>query len=327
MENNSNKQTVSIIIPVLNEEKYISVCIDSLLNQTYPIDKMEIIVIDGCSTDNTVKLCESFMSRANIRVLSNPQKKTTYALNQGIKESTGRYIIRIDAHANYAKDYVEKCVSYLQTMDIENVGGIAITKGKGKMGSAIACMLSSKFGVGGSGFRTDAVSGYVDTVPFGAFRKELFDKIGYFNHNLPRSEDNDINARIRSTGGKVWLANDIHFTYYCRDTLSGILKMALQNGNALFRTLAENPRAMSIRHFIPFGFFISIVLLPIGMLFTPIAGVLLGAELLAYGLLDIYFSFKGENRKYTKILLWLYPLFHITYGLGSFLGLIAVKLY
>lgn len=318
---------VSIIIPTLNEEKYIGECLESLINQSYSSKATEILIIDGCSIDNTINICKTYTEQANIRILKNEKKKTTYALNKGIKEAQGKYIIRIDAHAYYAQDYVEKCVYYLDNLDVENVGGIAETKGKGKTGEAIAKMLSSKFGVGDSAFRTQGQSGYVDTVPFGAFRKEVFDKIGGFNHNLPRSEDNDINARIRDIGGKIWLADDIKFVYYCRDTIKGILKMSIQNGNALFRTMKENHKAMSVRHFIPFCFFISLIVLPLGSLICPIARILLGFELLLYLILDAYFSFKRINKGSRVMLMWLFPLFHLTYGFGSFLGLIGVKLY
>lgn len=327
MESSNEKIIVSIIIPVLNEERYISECLDSLIAQSYPTELMEIIIVDGCSADKTVEICKNYIFKANIRILTNKNKKTTYGLNIGIDNAVGKYIIRIDAHAKYNWDYVKKCVFYLDTMDIDNVGGVAETRGKGKIGNAIAHMVSSKFGVGGSAFRTNGESGYVDTVPFGAFRRELFDKIGKFNHNLPRSEDNDINARIRDAGGKIWLANDIHFIYYCRDTIKGILKMALQNGNALFRTLKENPKAMSIRHFIPFIFFVSLIALPIISFFYPIVYRLFGIELLLYFALDVYFSFCQKNRACSLLLIWMFPLFHITYGLGSFLGLIGVKLY
>lgn len=318
---------VSIIVPVLNEEKYILGCLSSIQKQTYPHELVEVIIVDGCSTDQTVNLCRKFESDFNLCIYENVKQKTTYALNIGIEKAKGVYILRLDAHAEYPEDYIEKCIYYLDTMNVDNVGGIVVTKGKNKMGQAIACMLSSKFGVGDSTFRTNGKSGYVDTVPFGAFRKEVFSKIGLFNNNLPRSEDNDINARIRANNGKVWLANDIKSTYYCRDTVKDILKMALQNGNALFRTLKENPKAMSFRHFIPFLFTISLIILPLISIFILFFKILFVLELGLYFLLDLIFSLEKNSIKYSYILIWLYPAFHIAYGIGSFLGLINIDLY
>lgn len=322
----SDNIIVSVIIPMLNEEKYIENCINSLINQTFPKFQMEWLLIDGDSNDNTVAICRKYEKDNPIRILRNPDKKTTYALNLGIKESIGKYIVRMDAHALYDNNYIEKCVYYLENTDADNVGGIAITEAKGFVGTAIAKMLSSTFGVGGSAFRVSNESGYVDTVPFGAFRREVFERIGLFNNDLPRSEDNDINARIRESGGKIWLSNEIRFTYYCRDNVRDILSMGLKNGNALFHTLRVNKEAMSLRHFVPFLFFLSILILPILSLLCPVFKYIFITEWALYLLLDFYFSFI-KNGKYGVVLLWLFPLFHFVYGLGSFIGLLGIKSY
>lgn len=319
-----NTVDVSVIIPMLNEEKYISRCIESLLSQTYPKKMMEWLLIDGNSDDKTVEICKQYIDKGPIRILNNAKKKTTYALNLGIENSRGRYIIRLDAHAEYNPDYIEKCVYYLETTDADNVGGIAVTKAEGYVGNAIATMLSSRFGVGDSSFRTEGKSGYVDTVPFGAFRKEIFSKVGMFNHNLPRSEDNDINARIRAAGGKIWLSKEIVFTYYCRDNVPAVLMMGFKNGNALFQTFKINPKAMSLRHYVPFAFFMSVMLMPIANCFVPIAKHLFFAEMVLYFLIDLFYSFCKNSWKYGFITLWLYPLFHLAYGCGSFLGLLGI---
>ena len=322
----SDNIIVSVIIPMLNEEKYIENCINSLINQTFPKCQMEWLLIDGDSNDNTVAICRKYEKDNPIRILRNPDKKTTYALNLGIKESIGKYIVRMDAHALYDNNYIEKCVYYLENTDADNVGGIAITEAKGFVGTAIAKMLSSTFGVGGSAFRVSNESGYVDTVPFGAFRREVFERIVLFNNDLPRSEDNDINARIRESGGKIWLSNEIRFTYYCRDNVRDILSMGLKNGNALFHTLRVNKEAMSLRHFVPFLFFLSILILPVLSLLCPVFKYIFITEWALYLLLDFYFSFI-KNGKYGVVLLWLFPLFHFVYGLGSFIGLLGIKSY
>ncbi len=319
--------TVSVIIPLYNEERFIENCIRSLASQTYSKSDMEWILVDGNSTDKTVEIIKGFIDDFPILLLNNPKRKTPYALNMAINEAKGKYIIRLDAHASFASDYIEKCVHYLDTTDADNVGGVAETEAKGFVGGAISYMLSTKFGVGGSDFRVGEGNKYVDTVPFGAFRREVFERVGLFNTELLRSEDNDMNARIRESGGKIWLADDIRFKYYCRDTVGGILKMGMQNGNALFRTLKVNPKAMSVRHFIPFMFLMSIILMPIISAFVPFGWFVFGAELMLYSLLNIYFSFFNKNPRYGLVTIWLYPLFHICYGLGSLLGLVGITLY
>ncbi|MBE7047848.1 MAG: glycosyltransferase family 2 protein [Ruminococcaceae bacterium] len=320
------EKKVSVIIPVYNEEKYINRCLDSVVRQTYPKSLTEIIIVDGGSTDQTKSLIANYESLLNIHLIHNAKRMVTYALNLGIENATGDYIIRLDAHAEFKEDYIEKCVYYLNTTDAQNVGGIAETVGIGKFGEMNAEILSSKFGVGNSAFRTETKSGYVDTVPFGAFRKEVFDSVGLFNSALPRSEDNDMNSRIRAMGGKIFMAADIRFTYFCRDTIGGLLNQGMKNGNALFLTLRKNPKAMSVRHFIPFLFVLSLIVMPyLSALLEQFLFVFI-AEMLLYGFLDVYFSLKGNKRNFVYKL-WMYPLFHITYGLGSVLGMFNIKLY
>ena len=320
---------VSVIIPLYNEEKYIKNCLDSLAAQTYPLDKTEWILVDGNSTDKTVQIIEDYR-KSNfypIILLHNPKRKTPFALNMAIQKAKGKYIIRLDAHSYFYPDYIEKCVHYLINKDVDNVGGIAETEANSFVGKSIAKMLSTKFGVGGSDFRIGCGNRYVDTVPFGAFKREVFEKVGLFNTKLLRSEDNDMNSRIRQSGGKIWLADDIRFKYYCRDTIKGILKMGIQNGNALFFTLKENPQAMSIRHFIPFLFLLSLIIMPIFMVIHPFFGYAFLLEGILYLLLDFYFSFCKKDAKYGLITVWLYPLFHVVYGIGSLLGLLGIELY
>lgn len=319
--------TVSVVMPVYNEEKFLHRCLDSLLAQTFPAGEIEYILVDGGSTDRTHEIISKYAEKLPIRLLHNSKRKVTYALNMGIEEARGTYLIRMDAHAEYDAQYIEKCVFYLQTTDADNVGGLAETVGTGFVGEQNAQILSSRFGVGNSGFRTNAQSGYVDTVPFGAFRREIFDKIGKFDPELPRSEDNDFNSRIRAQGGKIYLANDIRFTYYCRQTVSGLLDQGIKNGNALFLTLRKNPKAMSLRHYVPFAFLMSLIIMPVLSCFFSVARWLFAAELMLYFVLDVCFSCSSKSLKAWLYKLFMYPLFHITYGAGSVLGLINIKLY
>jgi len=326
----SKEITVSVVMPVYNEEKYIVKCVESLLLQDYPIDDMEWIFVDGCSKDKTVEILNGYAEKYPelIRVYSNPDKIVPYAMNIGIAASRGKYIVRLDAHADYAVDYISKCIYYLENTDAENVGGVAETKANGFMGGAIAKMLSSKFGVGNSQFRTNGESGYVDTVPFGAFRREVFTKYGGYDERLVRNQDNEMNFRIRKNGGKIYLANDIKLSYYCRDSVKGIAQMANKNGMWNVITMKLCPGSMGIRHFIPFAFVASVVglvLLGLLQLIHPIFGLAwlaLSAELTLYLALDIVFSAKqaGSAKEFFALLM-LFPVFHVAYGCGSVVGL------
>ncbi len=323
----NNDIIVSVVMPVFNEEKYIDKCIESLLKQDYSKSNMEWIFVDGCSTDKTVSILNSYVERYPelIRVYNNPQKIVPYAMNIGISVSRGKYIVRLDAHAEYASDYISKCVYYLENTDADNVGGVAQTKANGFMGKAIAKMLSSKFGVGNSQFRTNGKSGYVDTVPFGAFKREVFKKYGGYDERLVRNQDNEMNFRIRKNGGKIYLSDEIHLSYYCRDSIKGIAQMARKNGMWNVITMKLCPGSMGLRHFIPLTFVLSVVLLAILGILHPIFWLGLSIELFLYLIMDIFFSVKqASNVKEAFALVLIFPVFHISYGMGSVKGIIKL---
>lgn len=318
---------ISIVIPVYNEEEYVEACIESILLQDYPENLVELIFVDGCSSDKTREIIEKFVNKHPllIRIYDNPDKTVPYAMNIGINHSKGKYIIRLDAHAEYPKDYFSRCVFYLNTINADNVGGVVETKGKGFVGKAIAKILSSKFGVGNSQFRTDGKSGYVDTVPFGAFKREVFDKWGGFDERLTRNQDNEMNYRIRKNGGKIFLADDIRLSYYSRDSIGGLCDMAVKNGMWNIITMKLCPGAMSARHFIPLAFTASLIFLLVAHLFYAPFLSLLAAESALYLFLDFLFSLKlaGGGKEFLLLLL-LFPVFHFTYGFGSLKGIVVL---
>ena len=321
------KITVSVVMPVYNESKYINKCIQSLLQQDFPKNEMEWIFVDGNSTDDTVHRIQIYEDQYPniIKVLNNPQKVVPYAMNIGIAASKGKYIIRLDAHADYASDYISKCVYHLDNSDAENVGGVAETKSYGFVGSCIAKMLSSRCGVGNSEFRTNGRTGYVDTVPFGAFRREVFSKYGGYDERLVRNQDNEMNYRIRKNDGKILLCNDIHLSYYCRDTIKGISDMAKKNGMWNVITMKLCPGAMGLRHFIPMLFLLSVVGLFLLGFLSKWFWWLLVAELALYLSLDVFFSAKqSAGIREFGLLVCLFPIFHVSYGLGSIKGIVKL---
>ncbi len=320
------KPFISVVIPVYNEEKYLDACMETLLQQDYPKELMTWFFVDGMSTDRTREMLLAYQQQYPelIRVLDNPNKTVPFAMNIGIRESTGPYMIRLDAHAEYAEDYFSKCVEVLEETGADNVGGVMETKSRTPIGRTIAKMLSSKFGVGDAQFRTGGEDGYVDTVPFGAFRREIFEKIGLYDERLTRNQDSELNYRIIKNGGKIYLSHKIKLAYYCRDSVKGIAKMAALNGKWNIITNKLCPGSMRLRHFIPFMFVLSLVGLPLLSLLLPVFWALFGLEMAAYLALDILFSAKAAaNLKEFLQLLYLFPCFHICYGWGSVKGIIA----
>lgn len=318
---------ISVIIPVYNEEKYIDDCVRSMLTQDYPKDHMEWFFVDGMSTDKTRDILANYQAQYPdlIHVRLNEKKTVPYAMNIGIREAKGKYIIRLDAHAEYASDYFTKCVEVLERTGADNVGGVMETKARTEIGQSIAKMLSSKFGVGDSQFRTNGKDGYVDTVPFGAFRREIFDKVGLYDERLTRNQDSELNYRIIHNGGKIYLSNEINLAYYCRDSVKGIVKMGVMNGKWNIITSKLCPGSMRLRHFVPCMFVLSLIGLPLFGLLWSGFWWLFALEMVAYLSLDVFFSAKGsENKKEFLRLLYLFPVFHITYGWGSLLGIAGV---
>ncbi|MCL1789761.1 MAG: glycosyltransferase family 2 protein [Peptococcaceae bacterium] len=318
--------TASVIIPIRNEERYIESCIESLLQQDYPAEQMELLFIDGCSTDKTCEIVQQYSEKyPHLHLLSNPDKTAPYALNIGIRASRGCYVVMMGAHSMYANNYISKCIACLERTGAENVGGVAQTQGRGFWGEAIALMQSTKFGVGNAAYRVGAEDGYVDTVPFGAFRRETFERFGYYDVRLTRNQDNEMNYRIRKNGGRNFLSNDIVFTYFCRDSISRMMKNGFLNGKWGVITSFLCPGSMSLRHYIPFLFVSSLLVLGLAILILPqpFWGYLLLAEVMCYSLLDLGYSLKLSVKngfKYFLALIILYPFFHISYGVGSLAG-------
>lgn len=322
--------TVSLIVPIYNEEAYIEKFIDSILKQDYDISKIQLILVDGNSTDETLNKLNNKLKEVSIEyvILHNEKKITPISLNLAIKASKNDIIIRLDVHSEYPINYITKCVYYLNHTDADNVGCIIETKSSGKVGNAIAKVLSSKFGVGDSKFRTNSKSGYVDTVPFGTFRRNIFEKIGYFNEKLERNQDSEFNARIIKNGGKIYLFDDITITYHPRNTIKKMLKMAIANGKWNIYTTYYASGSMKLRHFIPLLFDCSLI---IGFFMIALNIRILKSlfilELLLYGILDLAFSAKDIKEcgmLNTLLCFIIYPLFHISYGIGSIIGILKL---
>lgn len=324
MNGQTDEILVSLIVPVLNEERFIEECVHSLQKQDIPANQMEIILVDGNSTDGTMEILRR-LERENpqqIRVLENPKRIQAAAMNLGAKYARGEYLARIDAHAEYPDNYVSTCIRLLQEKNAVNVGAACHTEAKTEKGKIIAEMLTTSFAVGGSSFRVGAESGYVETVPFGTFRRDYFLEIGGFDERLARNEDNEINYRIRKRDDKIYMTNEIYVTYYCRETMKALGKMAYANGKWAVIAAKLCPGSMSLKYFVPLAFAVSLIVMPLLSLLWKGFGILLGLELGLYFLLAFGSSLQ-KTRKWKEILnmIVLFPVFHVCYGIGSVSGI------
>jgi GT2 family glycosyltransferase len=300
------------------------------LNQDYSREKIEILVIDGRSEDKTREIIQNYCQKYSfIKFLDNPNKFTPFGLNIGIKESKGEIIIRMDTHAAYEKDYISKCVKYLNEKNVDNVGGIIKTLpgGNNIIAKAIALSLSHSFGAGNSYFRIGSKEPQlVDTVFGGCYKKEVFKKIGLYNEKMIRSQDIEFNLRLKESGGKILLAPDIVSYYYSQKTLFGFLKHNFLDGIWITYPLKFGIQAFSWRHLLPLTFLIFLIG---SFLFSFISNIFLFLFifiLFLYLFFNFYFSLKISIRqkdfRYFFILLIVFLVRHIPYGLGSIWGII-----
>ncbi len=320
---------LSVICPIYNEEKYIAKCIESILNQDYPKDDLEVIFVDGMSTDKTRDIVNEYTYKYPfIKLIDNPQKIVPPAMNIGIRESKGEIIIRLDAHAEFPSQYFSRLTKALIDLKADNVGGVCITLPTSDdiIPIAIANVLSSKFGMGNSTFRVGCKDiQEVDTVPFGCWHRDIFEKIGYFDEELIRNQDDEFNGRTIKNGGHIYLLPDVEIKYFARDKISKVYKMFYQYG--LFKPLVNKKLGSpaTIRQFFPPIFVSGLLLGFILSLIFPILSIPYLSVICLYILLATYFSIKTSNNILVILTqIYIYFVVHIGYGLGYIKGMFNI---
>lgn len=317
---------ISVIIPCRNEQEFIGKCLDSVVTNGYPSEKMEVLVVDGNSEDNTRTIIEEYMrSHKFIRLLENPEMVTPKALNIGIKKASGDIIFRIDAHAEIQTGYLANCVRYLQKYNADNVGGVLAIKSRHNslVAKAIALTFSHPFGSGNAYYKTGTskVPQEADTVPFGCYRKDVFERIGLFNESLKRSQDMEFNTRLRKAGGRIILVPGICSTYYVRSDLASYFMHNFQDGLWAIYPYIYIDSALRVRHFIPALFVGSLFASGlIGIIWRPFR-YLLAAIAVAYsifaGLFSMQIARENEDAKLMPLCAISFITRHFGYGLGS----------
>lgn len=318
--------TLSVICPIYNEEKYIVGCIESILVQDYPKNDLEVIFADGMSTDSTREIVANYVAQYPfIRLIDNPQRTVPPALNAAIAASRGDIIMRLDAHAEYPTNYFSELVKQLKILNADNVGAICETlpANGSATAKAIACVLSSKFGMGNSSFRVGVKEiTLADTVPFGCWPRSVFERIGYFDIELVRNQDDEFNGRLTNAGGKIYLLPNVVVKYFARDKISKVAKMFYQYG--LFKPLVNKKLGSpaTLRQFAPIvfnlGLFFGLALSMFWHSFIYVYAI----GILMYFLLALSFSIKSSsNLKQIIAQVWTYFVVHFSYGIGYIIGI------
>ncbi len=294
----------SIIVPCLNEENTISKLLEAILRQNFPLHELEVIIADGLSTDGTRDRIGEFQDQhkqLKVRIVDNPSRIIPVGLNLAIAAATGEFIIRLDAHCVPQQDYVKKTIALLKEGQGWDVGGVwDIQPGeKGWIAESIAIAASHPLGVGDAFYRFTDTAQEVDTVPFGAFRRDLITRIGGYDETLLSNEDYEFNARIRQAGGKVWLDPAIRSIYFARPTLCQLAKQYFRYGFWKWRMLKRYPNTLRLRQALPPLFVLSLIALILLSIVSIWAFWLLIVEVVSYLLILIGAALRKalEHRK------------------------------
>ncbi len=323
---------VSIIVPCYNEQATIRMVLEALYQQTYPRHEMEVIIADGMSTDHTRHTIIEFQKDRPdllIRVIDNPLRKIPAGLNRAIAAGTGRVFVRLDAHSIPDRDYVANCMQDLEKGLGENIGGVwqIQPRSPGWLPRAIAAAASHPLAVGDARYRYTDRAQSVDTVPFGAFRRELVERIGGFDESLATNEDYEFNVRVRQSGGLVWLDPAIRSIYFSRESLGDLARQYWRYGYWKARMLQRYPRTLRWRQALPPLFVLSLLGLALASPWSLYARALFAGEAALYLLMLFVASFQLALRKHDFLLLFGVPLaigiMHLCWGAAFLWSLIS----
>lgn len=326
---------MSIVIPCRNEEGFIGKCLDSIVANEFPKERLEVLVVDGMSEDGTRPTLDRYARQYSfIKVLDNPKKITPTAFNVGVRYARGDLVMIMSAHATIAKDAIAKCVEYSELYNADNVGGSwkIVPRDSSFVARTIAVALSHPFGVGNARYRmgSGGEPRWVDTAAYGCYRREVFQRVGLFNEKLVRGQDMEFNLRLKKSGGRTLLAPDIVICYYARSDMRAFWKHNWTNGVwAILPFLYSNTIPVSVRHLVPLAFVMgllgSVVLALVwpgggGWLLSAICGAYAVANLTA----SVQVAVKERDFRYMVLIPIVFAGLHLSYGLGSLSVLIKV---
>ena len=319
---------ISVVIPVRNEHKYIRACLDSVLRQDYPRDRHEVLLAVGPSEDDTEEIIREYEAcYGHIHMLKNSKGTISCGLNIGIKAAKGKYIVRMDAHSEFAQDYISKCVEYLLKNGAENVGGPMVAEGKNPIQRAVAAAYHSSFALGGGKQHIKAYEGYSDTVFLGAFKKSTAEKIGLFDEKLILNEDDDFNFRISEAGGKIFISSEIQSTYDPRDTYLGLIKQYFGYGFWKVAVIKKHHKPARLSHLVPMMFVLFLTLGGLFSCFSQRFRKYYAGVLGLYAVMDAgaSFSLKVDDNPDGFMLrlrlMLIHFLLHVSYGCGFIAGI------
>ncbi len=316
------KPAVSVIIPVLNEERFLYQAVDAILKQDYE-SEFEVILALGPSKDKTNEVAKELAKDSRVKLIDNPSGKTASALNQAIKNSKFDIIVRLDGHAIVDKNYLNNAVTTLLETKADNVGGLMQAEGISDFEKSVAVAMTSKFGVGNAPFHVGGSAGEVDTVYLGTFKKSALERVGFFDESFVRAQDWELNYRIRKTGGKIWFNPKLVVSYRPRPNVKALAKQYFEYGQWRKQVTKKYPETISLRYLAPpitvSGLFVGFIFILLNFL-TQIEFFKIGwLALLTYAFVLVlgFITIKGKINLRSRILLFIVlPTMHLSWGVG-----------
>ena len=320
----NNLKTVSIVIPCYNEKEYIIRCLDSIAKQSYPKEYITVFICDGNSTDGTLDLLKAYvLKNHSFILLINTEKTTPHALNLGIKNSTSDVVIILGAHSEIDKDFVKQGMeAFSVDPSIMCVGGLLENVYENETSKTIGLAMSSVFGVGNAHFRTGTKKGYVDTVAFGAYKKEIFEKVGLFNEELIRNQDDEFNYRVTSSGFKIYLTPEVKCKYFVRASFLKLFKQYYQYGYWKMYVNVLHKTVTTVRQLVPAAFVIYLFVLLLLAAINPFLFLIATSVFALYLTIAIIFAFGQDSNPVTAVkIVYAFIILHFSYGVGYIQGI------
>jgi succinoglycan biosynthesis protein ExoA len=316
---------VTIAVPCLDEEEHIEALLRAIQEQDWPRDRLEILVADGMSLDATREILGRLAAAdARIELIDNPGRLPSAGLNECIRRARGEVIVRMDARADYARDFVRRCVDALDQSGADNAGGAARLKARTFFQRCVAAALRSPLGIGGPKYSATGEEGFVETVWLGAFRRSVFERIGLFDPHAVANEDAELDQRIVEGGGRVYMSRDIVAHYYPRGSVGALARQYFEHGRGRARTLLKHGKLRSLRPAIPFlGLVGEVALLVAAPI--PVTGLSLAAYALATGAEAVRVGSR-EGLAAIPVVWAIFPVLHVSHGVGFAAGLVKYVL-
>jgi succinoglycan biosynthesis protein ExoA len=240
--------SVSVVMPVVNEERHLRASVLRILDQDYT-GPLDVTLAVGPSHDKTAQVAANLSAEyPNVHMVDNPSGATPTALNLAINASSGEVVVRVDGHAMIPSDYIATAVAVLERTGADNVGGVMAAEGTGEFERAVAAAMTSKFGVGGASFHVGGEEGPALTVYLGCFRRSALERVGGYDETMERAQDWEMNLRIRTSGGVVYFTPDLHVTYRPRHTLKALARQYFDYGRWRREVARRHPDTISIRY-------------------------------------------------------------------------------